>query len=97
MEIRTLESVGIQTVESGIKTAKQKITTTEERAEEALLNSTMGEEENDDSFDQDRRNKKGGNHKSWMDTIYRGRNRRKELERKREQIKKRATGKQKQK
>ena len=41
MEIRTLESVGIQTVESGIKTAKQKITTTEERAEEALLNSTM--------------------------------------------------------
>ena len=59
MEIRTLESVGIQTVESGIKTAKQKITTTEERAEEALLNSTMGEEENDDSFDQDRRNKKG--------------------------------------
>lgn len=45
MEIRTLESVGIQTVESGIKTAKQKITTTEERAEEALLNSTMGEEE----------------------------------------------------
>lgn len=58
MEIRTLESVGIQTVESGIKTAKQKITTTEERAEEALLNSTMGEEENDNSFDQDRRNKK---------------------------------------
>ena len=88
MEIRTLESVGIQTVESGIKTAKQKITTTEERAEEALLNSTMGEEENDDSFDQDRRNKKGGNHNSWIDTIYRGRNRRKELERKREQIKK---------
>ena len=35
MEIRTLESVGIQTVESGIKTAKQKIKTVEENAEDS--------------------------------------------------------------
>ena len=89
MEIRTLESVGIQTVESGIKTAKQKIKTVEENAEEALLNSTIGEEENDDSVAGKRKSGRSGSN-SWTDTIYRGRSMRKFSEKRKEQIKREA-------